>query len=304
VFRRESRYLGLWLNKHEALLIERDQGLVAQEAACLVRPLLGDKLSFWGNSALLSGRSSPLWQNGWRAQELFAFVQAMLLRLISPSRCQLVLPVINLGDAYYRGFWELLGSQLRLESLFLCSPLACFTLLPETQQTDLHLLLENGLAECCWGRPTGELATVGYGRYLSRALIQYVYQKYQLQIDEHAASFAWQRLGGLSAVQDQITLQAQDRAGKSQYLLLIADELAPLAKAAFQPLVQLCQWQLGQQFSEQKRLASGLRLFGDQAHLPGLALYLEAQLQLPVSISPAGPDIMVKALQAFLQSRH
>ncbi|MBT9545915.1 MAG: hypothetical protein IV090_11040 [Candidatus Sericytochromatia bacterium] len=303
MFRRETRSLALWLNPREAVLVEREHGLVAQEAACLIRPLVGDKAQLWGNSALLSGRSTPLWQNGWRAQELKAYVQALLSRVIAPNRCQLVLPMLNLREPYCRAFWDLLGLHLQLDSLYLCSPLTCLAQLPDVKQTDLHLFLEDGLAECCLGSPQGFPLTVGYGRYLSRALQQYVYQRYQLQIEEDAAALAWQRLGGLSGVQEQITLQGQDGEGKSPYLLLIAEELAPLAEAAFQPLVQLCQTQLELQSAGARGKVSGLRLSGEQAVLPGLADYLQNRLQIAVTLTPAGPDIMIKALQIFLQSR-
>lgn len=303
MFRRESRSLALWLNAREAVLVEREHGLVAQEAACLVRPLVGEKTFLWGNSALLSGRSTGLWQKGWRAQEVKVYVQALLSRVVAPSRCQLVLPVLNLKEPYYQAFWDLLGLHLQLESLFLCSPLHCLAMLPDVRPTDMHLLLEDGLAECCVGSPQGIPLTVGYGRYLSRALQQYVAQRYQLRIDEEAAALAWQRLGGLSGVQEQITLQGQDGEGKSHYLLLIAEELAPLAEAAFQPLVELCQTQLNQLSFGQKIPITGLRLFGEQAHLPGLADYLQKRLQLGVTLTPTGPDIMIDALQRFLQSR-
>ncbi|PIQ26712.1 hypothetical protein COW36_00860 [bacterium (Candidatus Blackallbacteria) CG17_big_fil_post_rev_8_21_14_2_50_48_46] len=302
-FRREQRCLGLWFSPEEALLVDREHGLIAREAACLVRPVANNKPLIWGNSALLSGKGSPLWQMGWQPQEIKSFLQSFIATIIPLSRCQLLLPVLNLGDAYYSAFWHLLRERLNLASLSLCSPLSCLAHLTGIRSTDLILFIEEGLAECSLGAPLHPPLAVGYGRYLSRRLMQYVFQQYGLKIDSLAAGSAWQRLGGLAQVQDQLTLKGVDREGKIQYQMITAEELAPLAEAAFQPLVNLCRLQLEQQFSEPKQKVTEVLLFGEQADLPGLAAYLQNQLCLTVSVRKSGPDIMVKALQEALQSK-
>lgn len=301
-FRREPYRLGLWFSDQETWLIEREQGLVCREAACLVRPVMRDRPLQWGNKALLTGRASPLWQIGWQASEIKAYLQAFLCSLLPPDRCHLMVMVPNLRDPYYRAFWQLLGEQLHVSAVETCSPLTCLAGLPEVQGSELLLVLEDGIAECASGFASDCPMSVGYGHYLSRRLIQYIYLQYGLRVEEAPARMAWQRLGGLAQIQDQITLQGQDLGGNTQYLLLTAEELYPLAEAAFQPLVQLCRWQIDQA-ATQGRPLSGLRLFGREAQLPGLSAYLSQQLQQEVIGTMAEPDIMGTALYRFLNKQ-
>lgn len=312
MFKAPEWSLGLLIHPHTVTLIEAGQGFTMNEPALMARSH-PKKTDDYGQQALLyppSQQIYPFQRESFQVSGIIAFLKWLIQRLTPVHRCRILMPVANGADPIHMAFWHHIFQQLNVRKTLLLPVLECLKILFPPDQAAYVMHVEDGLVEMGFYLQ-GEIrqaTTISYGRYLSRALAHQIAEQYQTIIDEATARSIWQRIGGLSDASGQVTVGGITFHGEEKRIMLVAEDVEPVFRAAFRPILAECRYQLywmaarlGQSPLRERVERQGIWLTGRHATIPGLAEFLAQELNQEVTLLPNSDDALLNSVDRLLQ---
>lgn len=282
--KRANRFFALYLQSSGVKVLEAEHGLLLEEAPLALRQ---GKHWLFGAQAAHSPLALHLFQD--EGFPLSAYFRWLLERFYALRKLDLLLLLPD-QQSLSRNLWTGFLKDLGLASFTLATPLDC---LVRTLKTGLLIYLEEGLASgvLCRRAQVLETFSIGYGRFLTRALRHQVLKHYDLRIESGTAAAVWQKL----AAGGQVTVTGERADGKAGNQMLIFEDLQQMLAQALQPLLEEIVY-LQALYPD-----SDCCLLGADALHPGLHDLLRSQLPQPLRLTEQPERLVLNSIQHVLQ---
>lgn len=303
------RKIGIVIEANSVTLIDAEHGIILSEPLVISENQLTQKCEY-GYNAFLHKKDSlkrPFDKEQFSPNKIQNYLHWFINRVVPLEQVSALMPIQNYGDPMHRAFWELIFEQIEVKTFQLLSSISCVRL-PSKRQNSCILYLNDGLADLGFfekNKGCKYTSSVGYGLFLSRAIVHYIFKKYDLIIEVSTARTIWKKIGGLSDTKGQVTVTGFNAQGHEIRELIVAEELSPVVSAAFKPIIEECKFQLKLlQTHEKNTDFKSLYLTGLDASIPGLKEYFEKHLDLNIHVVYQPEKALMKGMEQILVSEY
>ena len=303
--RKKNIFFGIYFFNNELLLVKEKQGIV-------------NKKTFPPNFSLAN-------ENNIDFKSFFKNIPSFF------HESHLIIPIDLIPNTVFKNIFEEFCIRFGFKSVKFVEPLllaATGAMLNYDEDISFIGNFENGLSEVGFiGRNKIIYSRkIPYKEFLYSSIINYVFKKHNLIVEQNTACKIWQKIGTFNGNNMQVTITGYTISGEMQTTLVTSDEIAPILKNVFGIIVDECKMQIEMlpfilksldihlsNYSRKKEinyedikkhiLKKGFYMTGSDISIDAFDIFMSESLNLPINYLNE-PELPLKGIQTILDNHN